>query len=100
MSELLEIIMVVSFGASWPANVLKSYKARTAKGKSLLFLCLVEFGYVAGISSKFVRPDFAEWFASSWYVLIFYMLNFIMVGADLCIYFRNKKLDKKNGVIA
>lgn len=29
MAELLEVIMIVSFGASWPLNVIKSYKART-----------------------------------------------------------------------
>ena len=44
MSEILEIIMVLSFGASWPFNVMKSYKARTTKGKSLLFLLLIFFG--------------------------------------------------------
>lgn len=59
-----------------------------------MFLLLIEFGYVAGIASKFVRPDFVDWFAKSWYVLIFYILNFIMVGADLVLYFKNKKLDK------
>ena len=52
MSEILEIIMIVSFGASWPMNVVKSYKARTAKGKSVAFLALILFGYVAGIISK------------------------------------------------
>ena len=41
MSELLEIFMIVSFGCSWPLNVLKSYKARTTKGKSLAFLLLI-----------------------------------------------------------
>ena len=40
MAEILEVIMIVSFGASWPLNVLKSYRARTAKGKSLAFLIL------------------------------------------------------------
>jgi len=40
MAELLEIIMIVSFGASWPLNVIKSYKARTTKGKSIAFLLL------------------------------------------------------------
>ena len=54
MSEILEIIMIVSFGASWPMNVMKSYKARTAKGKSLAFLLLIFFGYIAGIISKAV----------------------------------------------
>ena len=38
LSELLEIGMIVLFGCSWPMNVIKSYKVRTAKGKSLAFL--------------------------------------------------------------
>ena len=41
MAELLEITMIVCFGVSWPVNVIKSYKARTAKGKSLAFLYLI-----------------------------------------------------------
>ena len=93
LHELLEIIMIVSFGASWPMNVMKSYKARTAKGKSLGFLCLIEFGYVAGITSKLMNEAYMASFASKWYVLFFYVLNFVMVGMDLCLYFRNKKLD-------
>ena len=93
LHELLEIIMIVSFGASWPMNVMKSYKARTAKGKSLGFLCLIEFGYVAGIASKLMNDAYMASFASKWYVLFFYVLNFVMVGMDLCLYFRNKKLD-------
>ena len=96
MAELLEIIMIVSFGASWPMNVIKSYKARTAKGKSLGFLCLIFFGYIAGIASKLVNEAYMASFSEKWYVLFFYVLNIIMVGADLILYFRNKKLDKKN----
>ena len=94
MSEILEIIMIVSFGLSWPANVMKSYKARTTKGKSLMFLLLIEFGYVAGIASKFTNEAYMDAFSEKWYVLIFYILNFIMVGADLVLYARNKRLDK------
>lgn len=55
MAEFLEILMIVSFGASWPMNVVKSYKTRTTKGKSLAFLCLIFFGYIAGITSKLVN---------------------------------------------
>lgn len=33
MAELLEAMMVLSFGISWPASIIKSYRARTAKGK-------------------------------------------------------------------
>lgn len=95
MSEILEVIMILSFGASWPLNVIKSYKARTTKGKSLGFLCLIFFGYVAGITSKLINEAYMTSFSTKWYVLFFYVLNLIMVGADLCIYFRNYKLDKK-----
>ena len=94
MTELLEIVMIVSFGASWPLNVLKSYKARTTKGKSLAFLCLIFFGYIAGITSKLVNEAYMAAFAQKWYVLFFYVLNLIMVGTDLILYARNYKLDK------
>lgn len=87
--ELLEICMIVAFGFSWPANVLRSYKSRTARGKSLTFLVLILFGYVCGITGKLMAPSF------KWYVLFFYVLNFIMVGADLLLYFRNRRLDKQ-----
>ena len=96
MAEILEIIMIVSFGASWPMNVMKSYKARTAKGKSVAFLCLILFGYVAGITSKLVNEAYMASFAQKWYVLFFYVLNFVMVAADLVLYFRNTRLDKLN----
>ena len=92
LAEILEIVMVVSFGASWPLNVMKSWRARTTRGKSLPFLCLIFFGYIAGITCKLVDPGFN--FATSWYVFFFYCLNLIMVGVDLCIYVRNYRLDR------
>ena len=96
LSEILEIIMVLSFGASWPFNVVKSYKARTTKGKSLLFLSFIFFGYIAGIISKLTNDAYMASFASKWYVLIFYVINLLMVGADLLLYVRNYRLDKQN----
>ena len=94
MSEILEVVMIVSFGLSWPMNVIKSWKSRTAKGKSLIFLCFVVFGYIAGIASKFMNEAYMASFASKWYVLIFYILNLLMVSPDLLLYIRNKRLDK------
>ena len=93
MSELMEICMIVAFGFSWPMNVIKSYKARTTKGKSLAFLVLIFFGYICGIASKLLAPSF------KWYVLFFYVLNFLMIATDLVLYVRNYKLDKKAGVL-
>ena len=88
MAQLLEAMMVLSFGAAWPANIMSSIKARTTKGKSLPFLLIVEFGYACGISSKFVDGSLS-------YVVYFYILNFIMVFVDILIYIRNYRLDRE-----
>ena len=88
MAELFEIIMIVCFGMSWPMNVIKSYRARTTKGKSLPFLLLIITGYVFGIIGKLIGGSF------KWYVLFFYVLNLVMVSADLALYVRNYRLDK------
>ncbi|MBQ2377056.1 MAG: hypothetical protein II297_01505 [Clostridia bacterium] len=88
MSEILEIAMVCLFGASWPMNVIKSYKTRTAKGKSIMFLMFIWIGYVCGIAAKLTAETF------KWYVLMFYVINIIMVTADILLYFRNVRLDR------
>ncbi len=93
MSEIFEILMVVSFGASWPLNAVKAFKARTTKGTSLAFLFLIFFGYIAGIASKFLNPEYMANFSQKWYVLFFYFLNLVMVGINIALYFRNKILD-------
>ena len=95
MSEILEIMMVLSFGASWPLNLWKSWTSRTAVGKSLGFLVLIFFGYVAGIASKFTSETYMAEFAQKWYVLFFYCLNLTMVGANIGIHLRNMRQDKQ-----
>ena len=93
-AELFEILMIVSFGLSWPMNVLKSYRARTAKGKSLPFLLLIITGYLFGIAGKLIAGGF------KWYVMFFYVLNLCMVLTDLGMYVRNYRLDKQAGLKA
>ena len=41
MSEFFEMLMVVAFGISWPLNIVKSLRSRTAKGKSAAFTVLI-----------------------------------------------------------
>ena len=65
MPEILEIVMLLCFGASWPMNVIKSWNARTTKGKSLAFLLLISIGYVFGIAGKLIGGNY------KWYVLFF-----------------------------
>lgn len=98
MSEILEIIMLLCFGASWPFNVVKSYRAGTARGKSPTFLYLIVIGYLAGIAAKLTNAGFIAQFGQKWYVLFFYVLNLLMVTADLCLYYRNRSLDRQNAV--
>lgn len=87
--EFLEVCMIVSFGCSWPMNVIKSYKVKTTKGKSLPFLILIFGGYICGVIGKLMAPS------CKWYVLFFYILNLVMVGTDLLLYVRNYRLDQQ-----
>ena len=88
MGSILETIMLVCFGFSWPLNVIKAYKAGTAKGTSLPFILLIITGYVAGISAKIISNQIN-------YVLIAYLINLAIVSLNVVVYFRNVTLDKK-----
>lgn len=88
MQSILETVMLVCFGFSWPLNVIKAYKARTAKGTSLPFIMLIITGYIAGISAKLISEQIN-------YVLIAYILNLAIVSLNVIVYFRNASLDKK-----
>ena len=95
MSEILEIIMLVAFGISWPISLFKNIKARSTKGVSILFYFMILFGYVAGIISKFTNEAYMASFSTKWYVLIFYFFNFTVVGLNIIVYFRNKAIEAK-----
>lgn len=94
MAEILEILMILSFGASWPLNLIKTYRSRTAEGKSLGFLVLIFSGYVAGIASKLVSESYMAEIGQKWYVLFFYCLNLVMVGTNIIFFLRNMRLDR------
>lgn len=94
MANILEAAMIVCFGISWPINIRKLLKARTAKGTSVLFYYFIDIGYIAGIAAKLIK--LRDGIATPWYVWFFYVLNFLMVFAGILIYYRNKSLDKKS----
>ena len=81
MAHFLEICMIVAFGLSWPNNILTTLRNKSTKGKSLVFLLLIDFGYVCGIAGKIIGGSYV------WYVMFFYVLNFVMVSTDICLYF-------------
>lgn len=94
MANILEAAMIVCFGLSWPINIAKLLKSKTAKGTSVLFYYFIDIGYVAGIAAKFIKLN--QGIETPYYVWFFYFLNFLMVLAGIIIYYRNKKLDAKN----
>ena len=85
-ASILESIMILCFGLSWPMSIARSLKSKSTKGKSLLFMCFIAFGYICGISAKLLERKYnlAFWF---------YIPNIVMVTMDICLYFRNKRIE-------
>lgn len=100
IASIMETLMVVCFGISWPLNIFKAWKSRTAKGTSILFYSFIWIGYIFALVGKFVlihlnAPN--PWYETvHWYVMFFYLLNILMVSIGIIIYLRNKMLDKNN----
>lgn len=88
MAELLETLMLICFGFSWPMSVYKNIKAKSAKAMSLGFIIMITLGYLAGIMAKIQLHHYS-------YVLIVYIINLIMVAINLVVYFVNRKYDKE-----
>ena len=64
-------------------------RSRTAKGKSLWFEVCIIVGYLCGLAGKFISGNVT-------YVAAFYILDITMVTIDICLYFRNRKLEKQS----
>ncbi len=95
ITDLLEALMILCFGLSWPISIRKSWVSRTAKGKSLFFEIFLLIGYIFGIVRKFIlfaNGDSGFVFYLGWF---FYVLNFIEISIDVALYFRNIRLDKQ-----
>ena len=76
LAELLETLMIIGFGVSWPLSIYKSYTSKSTKGKSILFLFCIAIGYVCGIIYKLISKNLnlAFWF---------YIPNVLMVSTDI-----------------
>ena len=83
---IFEFLMLVCFGASWPFSIIKSLRSKSTKGKSLMFMTLIELGYVFGIIHKLL-------YSYNW-VIWMYITLFLVVAFDIALYFRNRRLDK------
>ena len=86
---VFEFLMLCCFGFSWPFSIAKSLKSRSTKGKSIMFMLLVELGYVFGIIHKLL-------YNYNW-VLWMYVALFFVVATDIVLYFRNQRLEAHDG---
>ena len=80
--------MLICFGLSWPFNIAKSLRSRTAKGKSVAFEVLIITGYLCGLVGKFILGDLS-------YVVLIYIADILMVATDLVLTLRNRRLDRE-----
>lgn len=87
--SVFEIVMLICFGAAWPFSIYRSYRSSTNAGKSLPFLYIVLVGYGAGVLHKI--------FFSFDRVIFLYVLNGLMVGVDILIFYRNAVKLKAQG---
>ena len=87
MGDFFEMLMVLSFGISWPVSIVKTWKSKSVAGKSILFSVFIWIGYVFGVSSKFIKNSIN-------YVVFFYIANLIFVSIDILLYLYKRKKEK------
>ncbi len=83
--------MIFCFGLAWPVSVYKSYVSRSTKGKSVFFLFIVLFGYVAGMIHVVIDYDGFS------YLNVLYGVNAAMIITDVLLYFRNRRIERLAG---
>ena len=86
--EILEVVMLICFGLSWPVAAFKSFKSHSSKSTNVPFIMLILFGYMAGVTAKFISGNVG-------YVLIAYLINILSVIANLVVFFINKTRERK-----
>ncbi len=91
--SVLESIMLICFGISWPVAVVKDIRSKTAKGKSIVFLIAILVGYISGIAGK-ICAYYINGVAIT-YVLALYIINLVVVSADLVITILNMRRDAR-----
>ncbi len=85
--SIFEGMMLICFGIAWPVSIYNSYKARSTKGKSIVFLIITILGYLCGITHKILYNQDI--------LLYLYILNMLMVIIDACLWIRNKRIENR-----
>ena len=78
--SILEAIMLISWGMSWPVSIIKVLRTKKVDGKSPVFTSLIALGYVSAILHKLLY--------SYDYLVLLYLFNLSMILTDLYLYTR------------
>ena len=83
---MFEFLMLFCFGFSWPFSILNSIRSRSTKGKSLMFMVMILFGYMFGIIHKVL-------YSFNWVTWVYVALLFL-VAVDMFLYWRNWRRER------
>lgn len=78
--------MLVCFGCSWPISILKSWRSKFVRGKSVIFLLLVFIGYIAGATGKVLRAKYEGKLPEL--TTLLYAFNALLVMIDIMLYYK------------
>lgn len=87
-SELLELLMLLAFGCSWPFAIWRTCKAKRVDGKSPHFMIIVILGYLCGISAHLVE-------GTKLWLSAVYLVDICLVATDLSLYFHYSRKNSK-----
>ena len=99
--NVFESIMLVCFGSAWPISIYRSVVSKTTAGKSLLFMIVLQIGYIAGILFKVTEYLANSKINSSPLIsinLCLYIINLSMITIDVCLFMRNRKIERAGQV--
>jgi len=83
LPQILEFMMLFSFGFSWPFAIMKTWRTKRVEGKSPAFMVIVLFGYACGIAAHLVE-------GTKLWLCVVYLVDMMLVSTDLVLYFRYK----------
>ena len=86
-ASILETIMILCFGISWPLSIIRMYRSWSTAGKSIFFSCFILVGYLCGIAGKIINSNYNLAF-------VFYIINTVMVTVDILLWIRNRNYEK------
>lgn len=82
--QFFEAGMLICFGLSWPMAIFKTWRSKNVASMSIAFFWLIFTGYACGLLFKILGKF--DW------VFLFYLTNLLMVGLEIMLYYRYRKL--------